>query len=82
MTREDYIRMRETGAFNIVHEYYAEMFDGMKHKLFLNIQDLARFLTTSGFNINVIMDKCVKHFDEKFNIKILSDKDGKIIKVL
>ena len=81
MTREQYIQMRNAGNFNIVYNYYAEMFDKQKHKPFLNMQDLANFLITSGFNIDIIMNKCVKYYDEKFAINILSDKDGNIIKI-
>ena len=81
MTREQYIMLRNRGDFNIVYEYYKELFDPKKHKPFFSIEELIQLLPMN-FNVNVIMDKCVRHFDQKFEIKVLSDKNGNIVKIL
>jgi len=81
MTREQYIMLRERSDFNIVYEYYKELFDPKKHQPFFSINELIQLLPMK-FNVNVIMDKCVRHFDQKFEIKILSDKNGNIVKLL
>lgn len=81
MTREQYLMMRENQNFNIVYEYYRERFDQSKHYPLLSINELVQILTTFS-NINQIFDTCCRHYDEKFAINILRDKDGNIIKVL
>ena len=82
MTRESYITMRAQGNFNIVYNYYREHFDSSKHSPFFNITDLANLLVKLGFNIDSIMEKAVKYYDTKFDVRILSDKDGKIVKII
>ena len=74
--------MREQGSFSIIHEYYKEKFDHSKHKPFLQITDLANFMMMSGLNVDSVLNKCVRYYDEKFDVKTLSDKDGKIIKII
>jgi hypothetical protein len=78
MTREQYIQMKNNGNFNIVYEFYTEMFDRSKHSPFLSIEQLAQTLPMFG-DINLIFDKCCRHYDEKFKVIIVKDKDGKII---
>ena len=36
----------------------------------------------SGLNIDAVLNKCVRYYDEKFDVRTLSDKDGKIIKII
>lgn len=81
MTREQYLLMREKQNFNIVYEFYRENFDHSKHHPFLSINDLAQLLPMFS-NINLILDNCCRYYDEKFNVTILSDKDGNYIKAL
>lgn len=81
MTREQYLMMREKQNFNIIFEYYKEKFDLKKHTPFLQIEQLAQLLPMFG-NINVVFDNCCKYYDEKFNVTILSDKNGNYIKAL
>ena len=81
MTREQYLLMREKQNFNIVYEFYRENFDHTKHHPFLSINDLAQLLPMFG-NINVIFENCCRHYDQKFNITFLSNKNGELIKAL
>ena len=80
--RDQYIRMRQNGDFNIVYDYYKEKFQHGKHKPFLDIQSLANLLIHLGYNIDGIMKMCVEHYDQHFGIVKLSDKDGNLIKIL
>jgi len=82
MTREDYLKMREAQSFNIIYEFYREMFDPNKHKPFISIMDLPNLLLAAGRSINKIYEDCCRYYDEKFDVRILSDKDGKVIKIL
>jgi hypothetical protein len=81
MTREQYLMMRQGGNFNIVYEFYKENFDQSKHKPFLGIQELAQLLPMFG-NIDVIFETCCKHYDQKFNVVRVSDKNGNLIKLV
>jgi hypothetical protein len=82
MTREQYLSMREKGNFNIVHEFYKEKFDPKKHTPFLSIMDLPNLLLAAGRSIDKIYEDCCRHYDEKFDVRILSDKNGNVIKIL
>jgi len=82
MTREHYLMMREKQNFNIIYEYYKEKFDSSKHRPFISMMDLSNLLLATGRSINKIFEDCCKYYDEKFNVTILSDKDGKYIKAL
>ena len=82
MTRELYLTMRQNASFGIVYEYYKERFDHSKHTPFLQVTDLANFMVMTGMNVDRILDKCVRYYDEKFDVRTLSDKDGKIIKII
>jgi len=81
MTREQYIQMRTNGNFNIVHNFYSEKFDHSKHKPFLSMMELATFLPSWG-DVNAVFEKCCRYYDEKFDVKVLLDKDGNVIKIL
>ena len=80
MTREQYISIRGTGDFTVIYEYYKEHFDRTKHTPFFSPEELLHILPMR-FNLQPIYDKCIKHFDDKFAIVTLRDKEGKIIKV-
>lgn len=81
MTREQYIRMRDNGNFNIVYEYYREKFDHSKHRPFLSLMELVQILP-QVMSANAAMDASLRYFDQKFDIRLLSDKDGAIIKII
>ena len=80
MTREQYINMRNNGDFMIVYEYYKEHFDNTKHSPFFSPQELVQILPMR-FNVQLIYEKCVKHFDDKFQIVTIKDKEGNTIKM-
>jgi len=82
MDREKYLKMREGQNFNIIYEYYKEKFDPNKHKPFIGIMDLPNLLLATGRSINKIFEDCCKYYDEKFDVRLLLDKDGNTIKVL
>jgi len=73
--------MRTNGNFNIVHNFYSEKFDHSKHKPFLSMMELATFLPSWG-DVNAVFEKCCRYYDEKFDVKVLLDKDGNVIKIL
>lgn len=81
MTREQYLRMRAGGNFNIIYEYYTEFFDRDKHHPLLSIEQLAQTLPMFG-DPNVIFEKCCRYYNEKFNIVDVKNKEGQIIKSL
>ena len=81
MTREQYLQMRQGQNFNIVHEFYKEKFDHSKHSPFLSVIELAQLLPMFG-NANLIFERCCKYYEEKFDVRILTDKNGNYIKTL
>ena len=81
MTREQYIQMRTNGNFNIVHNYYSEKFDSSKHNPFLGMMQLATFLPAWG-NVDAVFEKVCRYYDQKFDVRILTDKNGNLIKIL
>ena len=81
MTREQYIRMRNNGNFNIVYEYYREKFDHFNHRPLLSLMELVQILP-QVMSAHSAMDASLRYFDQKFDVRILSDKDGAIIKLL
>lgn len=82
MTKEQYLVMRKNGNFNIIYEYYTEHFNSAKHTPFLSIEEMAQLLPMTGLNLHVIMDKCMRHYDEKFNITKVLNREGETIATL
>lgn len=78
MTREQYLMMRKGGNFNIIHEFYKDHFNYDKHSPLLSLEQLAQTLPMFG-DPNVIFEKCCRHYDEKFKVIIIKDKEGKTI---
>ncbi len=79
MPKSDYIHRRINNDMNIVYEYYLERFDGNKHKGGrLGIQEFFIYLNMWG-DINQIYERVRQHYDEKFNIITLSDKNNNIL---
>lgn len=83
MTKQDYLRHRgETFvSLQLMHEYYAERFDHNKHSPFLNMNDFAQFIQMWPF-AKQAYQKVIEHYDEKFGVTVLKDKEGNIIKYL
>lgn len=79
MTKSDYIHRRINNDINIVYEYYLEKFDRNRHKgNILGIQEFFIYLNMWG-DINQIFERIRSHYDQKFNIIILSDKNNNIL---
>lgn len=68
MERNEYLSYRNKNDFNIIYEFYKEKYNTSKFKKFLNANELANSLHYGGYSINTIMNNCISHFDEKFNI--------------
>lgn len=81
MTREQYLTMRRNGNFNIIYEFYKDHFSSNKHSPFLSIEQLAQTLPMFG-DVNLIFEKCCRYYDEKFNVVIVRNKDGNVIKTV
>lgn len=81
MERDQYISHRKNNDFNIVYEFYKEKYDSKKHKVFLSINDLVLSLQSTGYDVRQVMNNCVEHYDEKFNI-IKVYKDDNLIAIL
>jgi len=81
MTKQEYLRIRNVISLELMHEYYAEHFDHDVHKPFLNANDFAQFIQMWPF-AKQAYEKVLKHYDEKFGVTMLSDKDGKLITYL
>jgi hypothetical protein len=74
--------LRKRGDFNIIYEYYKEKFDSSIHSPFISIMELPQLLLATGFNPNNILAKCCEHFDNKFGVIRVLDKDGNTIATL
>ena len=81
MTKQEYLRQRNVISLELMHEYYAEHFDHDVHKPFLNANDFAQFIQMWPF-AKQAYEKVLKHYDKKFGVTMLSDKDGKLIAYL
>ena len=79
MKREEYINFKSKRDFGILYAYYAEHFDKSKHSPFLTFQELITYLPMWGDVINIYNDIC-KYYDEKFDVRTLTNKEGIIIK--
>lgn len=82
MDKNSYLSYLKSGnSAMIVHEYYQEKYDNKKHSMFLFPNDLINTLTIAGYNISQVVDKCVKYYDEKFNV-VKVYKNDKLICVV
>jgi hypothetical protein len=83
MTREQYITLRsDPNGANLLYQHYANNFDKTKHAgNMLGFQECLIYLQMWG-NLNEIFQKLRDEYDAKFEIVILSDADGNIIKFL
>lgn len=80
MTREEYLALRGSTSFNLLYEYYKEFFK----------EDLGVFLPFMEFvqcmqmwpGIRSAHDRVISHYDQKFNVVVLMDKDNKVISYL
>ena len=81
MTKEQYITLRQNNVLDVVYQYYRENHDNKKHTGPLNVQEFFIYLNMWG-NVQQIAQKVIAHYDQKFNLVILSDANGNTIKYL
>jgi hypothetical protein len=81
MERSTYIKIKSEAPLQLVYELYKERFDSTKHNLFLNQNDFYRFIQMWN-NINNLCHQAIEHYDAKFEIITLMDKDGKPLKYM
>ena len=81
MTKEQYITLRTNNALDVIYQYYREHHDVGKHIGPIGVQEFFIYLNMWG-NIQQIAEKVIAHYDQKFNVVVLSDAKGNIIKYL
>ena len=81
MTKEQYITLRANNALDVIYQYYREHHNKDKHIGPLGVQEFFIYLNMWG-NIQQIAEKVINHYDQKFNVVVLSDNKGNIIKYL
>lgn len=81
MTRQDYIRLKQTNPTELIYIYYKEKFDSYKHKTELSRNEVMMYVQAYN-DINNILNYVVAEYDRKFDIVLLTDANGKYIKSL
>lgn len=83
MTKEQYISLRsDANAANLIYQHYIDRFDKTKHLgNMLGFQECLIYLQMWG-NLHEIFQKLKDAYDAKFELVILSDAKGNIIKYL
>jgi hypothetical protein len=81
MTKEQYITLRQNNVMDVIYNYYREHHNKDKHLGPFGVQEFFIYLNMWG-NIQQIAERVISHYDQKFNIVILSDAKGNIIKYL
>jgi hypothetical protein len=82
MERSTYIKIKSEAPLQLVYELYKERFDDNNGRnIFLNQNDFFRFIQMWN-NINNLCHQAIEHYDAKFEIITLMDKDGKPLKYM
>ena len=81
MTRQDYIRLKQTNPTELIYIYYKEKFDSYKHKPELSRNELMMYVQMYN-DVNSILNYVVQEYDRKFDIVLLIDTNGQYIKSL
>jgi len=81
MTKEQYITLRGNNALDVIYQYYREHYDVSKHIGPLGVQEFFIYLNMWG-NIQQIAERVISHYDQKFNLVQLLDKNGNLIRYL
>ena len=81
MTRQDYIRLKQTNPTELIYIYYKEKFDGYKHKPGLSRNELMMYVQMYN-DVNSILNYVVTEYDRKFEIVLLMSANGQYIKSL
>lgn len=78
MTKEQYFHDVQYNQGNILYSMYTEKFDSSRHKPFLQFRDFMMYMQMSGMTSTYFQVACA-HYEKKFGINKLFDKDGKLI---
>lgn len=81
MTKQDYIRLKQTNPTELIYIYYKEKFDGYKHKPELSRNELMMYVQMYN-DVNNILNYVVTEYDRKFEIVLLMTANGQYIKSL
>jgi hypothetical protein len=81
MTKHEYLQMKKTGSIQVVYEYYKERFDRNKHKPFLPPNEFAMYLQMY-MDVPKVFERVCNHYDEKFIVVVLKDKNANFISFL
>lgn len=81
MERNTYIKIKSEAPLQLVYELYRDRFDHSRNNVFLNQNDFFRFVQMWN-NINNLCHQAIEHYDAKFEIITLMDKDGKPLKYM
>jgi hypothetical protein len=81
MTKQEYLNYKQTDQMAILYHFYKERFDRYKHKPFLQRKEFDTF-ATMVMDMGLAYQRATDHYDAKFNVIHLADKEGKIIMTL
>ena len=81
MERNTYIKIKSEAPLQLVYELYRDRFDHSRNNVFLNQNDFFRFVQMWN-NVNNLCHQAIEHYDAKFGIITLMDKDGKALKYM
>ena len=81
ITKEQYINLRNSKTLDVIYYYYREHHVPGKHIGPFDIQEFFIYLNMWG-NMQQIFQKVIDHYDQKFNLVQLLDRNGNIIKYL
>jgi hypothetical protein len=81
MTRQDYIRLKQTNPTELIYIYYKDKFNGYKHKPELSRNELMMYVQMYN-DVNSILNYVVQEYDRKFDIVLLMNTNGQYIKSL
>jgi hypothetical protein len=81
MERNTYIKIKSEAPLQLVYELYKERFDDNGKNIFLNQNSFYTFVQMWN-NVNNLCHQAIEHYDAKFGIITLMDKDGKPLKYM
>lgn len=79
MTKEEYIKIKQSNPTELIYIYYRSKFDVNRNKPELSRNSLMMYIQAYA-NINIILNYVIAEFDAKFDIRILLDANGNYIK--
>ena len=79
MTKEQYFHDVQFNHGNVLYSMYKEKFDEKKHKPFLQFDQFLMYIQMSGI-MHMAFERACQHYEQKFGINKLYDKNGKLIR--